>query len=190
MSKRWLRTSVALGGGAALLVVAATAAFAATNQVKNGSFENPVGNVSYVSPSTIGPWHVTAGSVDVVNSACVGCGIAPAAGAQSLDLNGSDAGTISQTIKLPSGGNYLISFKLAGNPNCDLGPKQLAVKWNGTTVMTPTFNTTGHTPGSPGWVMNQITVTGAAGSATLAFSSLTPGTLCGPALDAISVKHL
>jgi hypothetical protein len=155
--------------------------------VKDGGFEMPVGFVEYTAPATIRQWSVTAGSVDVVTN--IAGGWVPFAGQQSLDLNGIVSGTIQQSLILPNTGSYKISYKLAGNPSCGALIVKLKVLWNGSTVQSRSFDTTGHTPASPGWTGRTVTVPGTAGPATLAFVSASGGS-CGAALDSITVKQV
>lgn len=159
----------------------------AANVVKNGGFEKPVSQVpvrTVAAPKKIGPWQVTAGSVDVVT----GSYWPPAAGSQSLDLAGNAPGAIQETLTLPTSGTYKIAFKLAGNPDCGAQTVQIAVVWNGVSVKTFSFDTTGHTDGDLGWVGKSVKVAGAAGAATLGFQNLSAGS-CGATLDAITAKQ-
>jgi len=182
-------TASQAGNGNYLAATPVTQQFSITgpNLVKDGSFELPVGFVTYTAPASIKQWSVTAGSVDVVFYA-VG-GWAAYSGQQSLDLAGNGPGTIQQPLTLPRTGTYKISYKLAGNPWCGAIKVKLDVLWNGSLAQEKSFDTTGGTPEAPGWVGRSVTVPGTAGPATLTFTSVKPGT-CGPALDSISVKQV
>jgi hypothetical protein len=160
----------------------------AVNLVLNGGFEKPQvdgGIREFGTAERIGAWAVGTGSVDVVGKSIVQA----AKGKQSLDLNGSGPGAITQRLSLPYDASYQISFLLAGNPGCGDELMPFQVWWNGIAVLDGKFDTTGHTPDSPGWLTTLITVTAGTGPATLAFTSNTAGS-CGPALDSIAVTQL
>jgi pseudomonalisin/xanthomonalisin len=169
--------------------VPVTQTFFATgpNLVFDNGFELPAGFLEYTAPSKIRKWSVTAGSVDVVTNTTGGW--VAAAGSQSLDLNGVGPGTIEQVLTLPTTGNYMIRFKLSGNPTCGGRATKLNVLWNGAVAQSYTFNTTGHTAAAPGWVVKSLTVPGTAGPATLRFASTTAGS-CGSALDIVTVRQV
>jgi len=80
----------------------------------------PAGAFStFTTGQSIGPWTVTAGSVDLI-----GPGFwAAADGDQSLDLDGTSAGTVSQTFATTPGTTYTVSYALAGNPARRPGPE-------------------------------------------------------------------
>jgi hypothetical protein len=108
---------------------------------------------------------------------------------QSLDLAGDQPGAIIQQLNLPATGTYQIRFTLAGNMDCAPARKTVGVLWNGSSVLSKTFNTTGHTPEVPGWKGISVTVPGFAGTASLEFTNLTAGS-CGAALDTVSVRQV
>lgn len=66
---------------------------------------------TFSSGKLIGPWKVDSGSVDVN----VGYYSTPPASGNSVDLNGSAAGSISQTVKLVPGKTYTLTFLMSGN---------------------------------------------------------------------------
>lgn len=175
--------------GDGVVVISWTVAVLGPNLVRNGGFEKPVvpggnGYIEVFAGGKLGPWTVTAGSVDVDASDWV-----PAAGAQSLDLAGDQPGAIIQQLNLPATGTYQIRFKLAGNMDCAPARKTVGVLWNGSAVVSKTFNTTPHTPADPGWKSISVTVPGFAGPASLAFTNLSAGS-CGAALDAVTVRQV
>ena len=102
----------------------------------NGSFETGTyvdGGAGFEQlnagdPSLDG-WTVDAGSVDWIGTYW------PAQdGAMSIDLSGSDAGTLSQTFVTTIGNTYTVSFVLSGNPAGDPAVKTLDVSATGGTV--------------------------------------------------------
>jgi choice-of-anchor C domain-containing protein len=179
----------ALAGAAVVVALGAlTTAALAANLVGNGGFESPKltgGFSEFFSGQTIGgAWHVDSGSADVVYTTT----LAAAKGHQSLDLDGSSAGAISQVIHTAAGSAYKVAFKLAGNPLCSPIVKTLSVRWNGSEIGHFTFDTTGKTPASMGWVGRSAVGHATAATSTLAFVSLdSPAPGCGPELDAVKV---
>ena len=104
----------------AILFVGLGAGNAIAEQIVNGGFEQPVTatfiELSAPDSSTIPGWTIMSGSVDVVNAVGNGYDVGPAyQGAQYLDLNGYDAGTIAQTFATTPGVTYLLSFAYANN---------------------------------------------------------------------------
>src|SRR5690349_20593009 len=100
---------------AALLVLLPLALPASAAAFSDGNFETPVVAppfVTFTSPATIGPWSVTSGSVDLVNSYWQA-----ADGVQSVDLSGTSAGTICQVFDTPQGGLVTVTFALSHNPD-------------------------------------------------------------------------
>jgi choice-of-anchor C domain-containing protein len=172
---------------AALLAVGAAVpatASAAANLVQNPSFETPdagSGFSTFGTGADIDGWTVTAGSVDVLGTTWQAVD-----GAQSLDVSGNGPGTVSQTLATSAGTEYTVSYALAGNPQCGPAVKEIEVDWNDTAADTESFDTTGHSTSSMGWVTKTFTATASSSSTTIAFKSLT-SSACGPALDDVSV---
>jgi choice-of-anchor C domain-containing protein len=108
----------------------ASASAQAANLIMDGDFNNT--NATFVdvaSVSTIGPWHVTSGSVDLIGGYWQSpSGPNASAGGTngSIDLNGSGPGTISQSFTTQVGKEYALTFDLSGNP--DGGPATKMVK--------------------------------------------------------------
>jgi hypothetical protein len=105
---------------AALMGVAGQAA-ASTNLLANGGFEDVTGAVYQgwggytfgAGFSTLPGWTVDFGSVDVTTNAS---GWSPAAeGQDSLDINGWEAGQISQSFSDVAGATYTVSFDYSRN---------------------------------------------------------------------------
>lgn len=162
----------------------ATQSTVTTQLVTNGGFENPdLGGSGYLTlaagPSLYG-WAVEAGSVDVIGSYWPS-----AAGHQSLDLNGSGPGVISQSLETQSGQAYSLQFALAGNPTTG-GAKAVEVWWGSVLVDTISVDTTPYSTSNMGWVSRSYAVNATSSATQLRFKSLTANQ-GGVTLDAISV---
>ena len=139
-----------------------------------------------VNSGTIGPWTVGLGGVDWISSYWV-----PEEGDGSVDTAGNAPGSLSTMLNTIAGQTYTLSFYLAGNPDGGNAVKRLEVQV-GTVNQVFTFNTTGHTKTSMGWVLESVSFV-ASGNDTLTFTSL--DTLVtgapspyGAALDGVSVS--
>ena|SRR2546421_5948490 len=156
--------------------------------VRDGGFEkpivtnNPKGFREYNAGQSFRTWTVASGSIDLIGTYWVS-----AHGAQSVDLDGSNAGTIYQDLSTISGTNYSLSFALAGNPVCAPTVKQMQVWWGSTLVATLSFDTTGHSTTNMGWRYHTYKVQATSAVTRLSFASLTQSA-CGPALDSVTVK--
>jgi choice-of-anchor C domain-containing protein len=163
----------------------AGAAAAHPGILRNGNFEIPAikrGTVrTYQAPGHLRHWHVTAGSIDLLDRVWRN-----GRGWQSIDLSGFDAGTIAQSVPTVAGQTYVLRFAMAGNP--DGGPpiKQMRVRWGSDVVAEPEFDTTGRNDRDMGWAYLTYRVTADAATMTLSFESLTDG-MFGPALDDVTV---
>jgi len=194
--------SVAVGtvltGAATLGGVGISVAWADTNLVVNGSFEDPpVTAVTYYDSTTapgITGW--TVGATGSVEQDPILSNTWPADdGNISVDLSGdTSAGSISQDVPTTSGTQYTLSFALGGNPNCNIygsNPvKVLGVYWDGSQLATETFDSTNSGPSAMNWAHYSLTVTGDSSAATteLEFADLTSGDgTCGPVIDSVSV---
>ena len=132
---------------------------------------------------TIGPWTVGSGSVDWITGYWQ-----PAEGNGSVDLSGNTDGSISTILNTVVGQAYTVNFYMAGNPdNPAVGPtiKTLDLQ-AGSLDETFIFDTTGHTLGSMGWVLETAVFTATSTQTTLTFTSQA-GTAYGPALDGVTV---
>ena len=179
------RLAVAL---TALIATAASgSALRAQNLVTDGSFENPAlpSSASFttiLAGNSFGAWTVTSGSIDLIRTYW-----APSDGFQSVDLNGSAAGTISQNIATSNGQRYTLRFNIAGNPDGAFD-KTMRVWWGAQDLGTFTFTQAGWTKTNMGW--QTITLTGllaTSGSTTLRFAAVTSGAI-GIALDNVTVN--
>ncbi|MES3032114.1 MAG: choice-of-anchor C family protein [Patescibacteria group bacterium] len=175
---------------ASLLVVTpgALAAIVGTN----GSFElgtdpGVFSNLLTGDSASVTDWTVNAGSLDYI-----GTYWQAADGARSIDLNGSSAGSISQTLVTVPGATYVVHFSLSGNP--DVGPSAKVLRVSATSG-TPasqdfTYDTSvkGNTLADMKWESNTYTFVASSTSTTLTFGSQVEGA-AGPALDKISVEE-
>ena len=170
------------GTGAALAAPAAS-------HFDDGSFETPrVAANTFVNlgtGGTIGPWKVTAGNVDLI-----GDGFWQAAeGDQSVDLNGGNAGAVSQTFTTVPGKRYTVRYSLAGNPGVG-GPamKTGKVLVDGQNFQNFSFDTTGKTMANMGYVTREVSFVATGATTTLTFASTLSGAY-GPVIDDVSVRH-
>ena len=173
-----LKASVA---GVSFLALTA-AAQASTNLVGDGSFSEGAGVGSFsttLAGGNIGAWSVASGSVDLIGTYWA----APTG--YSIDLDGNSPGAISQDLSLASGG-YLLTFSLAGNPDGGSAIKSVEVAIDGV-PHDFTFNTTGQTRNSMGWVTESLYFSNTAATTTLSFTSKDDGGPYGAALADISV---
>lgn len=113
------------------LIAASTGAQAA-NLILDGDFNNSNATFSTVTAvSTIGPWHVTAGSVDLIGGywqSPSGPNASAAGTNGSIDLNGNAPGTLSQSFATQIGKTYEVTFDLSANPDGGPAVKSTKVK--------------------------------------------------------------
>ena len=192
------RSNLCLGVVAALLsglltVLPAQAASAATgvtvpdeNLIQNGGFEAPsiaTALQQIDSPANVGEWRVTEGSVDVKRTTWQ-----PAAGLQSLDLNGCSAGRIAQTVLVTAHQQYELRFSYAGNPGT-AAEKPFHVEIDGVSTVQLSFDTSSTTTSDMGWLPGSLVFTPLQNSVEVAFASKIDG-CAGPAIDEVSLKAL
>ena len=179
----WVASFMTLSSGQALAAV----------DISNGSFE--AGTHGDGPFDTLGPgstaitgWTIESGTID-----WIGTYWQPAGGNRSVDLNGGDAGTISQTLMTSVGVTYEVKFALSGNP--EGGPtenvKTLLVSASGADPIQYTFDTavSGNSLMNMNWVTETYTFVATSPSTALRFASTTPGRV-GPALDRVEVSEV
>lgn len=163
-----------------------TVAISNTSIIQNGDFEEPVISpntlVEYSKGQSFQNWVVASGSVDLIGGYWIS-----EHGAQSIDLDGSNAGTIYQDVPTSSGASYTLSFYLAGNPVCAPAVKKMQVKWGSTLVATVSFNTAPYSVSHMGWKEYSYSIRSTGPITRLSFVSLTQS-LCGPALDNVVIN--
>jgi choice-of-anchor C domain-containing protein len=132
---------------------------------------------------SIDGWKVDAGSVDWIGDLWT----APD-GAMSIDLSGSDEGTLSQTFETTIGNTYTVSFLMSGNPSGGVPVKTLNVSATGGSPASYSHDTTGTDLTSMAWTAETYTFLATSAITTLSFISTTDGEF-GPALDAVAVTE-
>ncbi|MFJ8626102.1 choice-of-anchor C family protein [Kitasatospora sp. NPDC093550] len=160
----------------------------ALSHFDDGSFETPKAPANaftgLAAGQTIGPWRVTAGSVDLI-----GAGFWQAAeGDQSVDLNGGGAGTIAQTFTTAPGTTYSVTYALAANPEGGPAVKTGRALIDGQDFQDFSFDSTGKTKAAMGYVGRQFSFVAQNSSTTLTFTSTVAGAY-GPVLDNVQVKE-
>lgn len=160
------------------------------NFVEDGDFTvPPVSGIfaTEVSPTTIGPWNVTSGSVDLIGNYWQ----APFNVGNSVDMDGNSPGAISQSLSL-NPGQYVLNFALSGNPDGGSPVKTLEVLIGGLSK-TFTFDTSAaqNTRNNMGYVLESIVfdVTGVgAQSELLSFISQDSSGAFGAVIGDVSVN--
>ncbi|WP_328958685.1 choice-of-anchor C family protein [Kitasatospora purpeofusca] len=189
-SRTRLAAVALLVAGATVLAAPAQAAGGnrALSRFDDGSFETPKAPANSFTPlaagQTIGPWSVASGSVDLI-----GAGFWQAAeGNQSLDLNGSNAGTVTQSFTTVPGTTYSVIYSLAGNPAGAPALKTGRALIDGQNFQDFSFDVTGRTFAAMGYVGRQFTFVAQNASTTLGFTSTIAGAY-GPVVDNVQVKE-
>lgn len=154
----------------------------------NGSFElgtvNPAASSIRldVGSQSITGWTVINKKVDYIGTLWQ-----RADGSRSVDLDGSEAGGITQTFDTLAGQQYAVSFFLAGNPDSGPAIKTLQVSAAGISSVY-TFDSTGKTRANMGYLPQQFAFTATQAATTLAFTSLTSPQGWGPVIDNVQVS--
>ncbi|MFN8121539.1 MAG: choice-of-anchor C family protein [Thermoleophilia bacterium] len=156
--------------------------------VTNGGFETPAPTGPMAPDWEDLTADFTGWTLDSGTVAIVGPYWAPAAGNQSLELNGGSPGSVSQALGTTAGATYRITFRMAGNTDGGPAVKTLRVNWGGTALRTVRFDTTGNSAGAMGWTTVVLEATAAGPATHLQFQSLTPGQY-GPVIDEVSVTE-
>jgi hypothetical protein len=164
----------------------------AQNLVQNGGFETPgiVGSAATLGgcPPAMFVWCVSQGNIDLVRSRWQ-----PGEGNQSVDLNGTEPGSIYQDLATTAGQEYDLTFLFSGHPEGD-PVKTMHIFWDGTDLGTFAW-IVGPTQSFADMLWSPLTLTVLATSATtrLEFRSTTttpcagPDPSCGFAIDGVSV---
>lgn len=190
---------VAILALSALVAFAPRLAAAAPGDLINGGFEQPaVANGSFsefgqgntrIPDSTSTPgWTIASGNVDVTDKNLLG-GYPVHSGSQSLDLNGTTAGTIYQDVATIPGHTYQLTFYLSGYAS-DAAVKTLTVS-AGSSNQNFAFTPTPGQGGNQAFVQEGLTFTAAPNttSTRIRFASRTSGSY-GPQLDDVSVSDI
>lgn len=159
----------------------------------NGSFEAPPGGSgpAFVFPPgvSVGGWTVAAASIAHLG----GAPWVAADGFSFMGLNANEAaplpGAIYRDVATVAGQSYALRFAYAGDPTAGPVVKNLAAAWNVDALGQFSFDTSGFTPESLGWVYTNFTVVGT-GNDRLGFASLLIGTASGPFVDDVALAPL
>jgi choice-of-anchor C domain-containing protein len=188
----------------AFSVAAAIAVFTpsgrAQNLVTNGSFESPFIDGQFASYQGIDAVSLSSWVVDQVGTSVdhIAGLWQDADGSQSMDLNGTEAGSIYQDLATTAAQQYKIRFALAGNP-FGIENKRLEVRWDGAQIADLTFVQSVYGTDNMGWTYHEFVATAGDNSTRLTFNSLTPAmqgeggfvfAWYGPALDDVSVTPI
>ncbi|HTS22703.1 MAG TPA: choice-of-anchor C family protein [Casimicrobiaceae bacterium] len=168
------------------------AASAAAAPFSNGSFEaasvDPGSNFITLpaGDTSIASWVVVTGNIDFI-----GTYWQAADGNNSVDLVGNqNVGAIAQTFDTIPGSTYRVSFALAGNPEGPPTIKPLTVTVAGVT-QNYSFDITGHSDPSMGYVTQSFDFVATGTSSTLQFTSDTGTDCCwGAVIDNVTVVLL
>ncbi len=175
----------------ALTLVAALALVgqAKADQVVDGGFETPSvggGFQNFTAGQMIdGGFTVRTGSVDVVAASFF-----PAfAGTQSLDLDGSSPGSITQVLATTAGTSYTFSFEYSNNPFVAFGATSPATATFSLGGLTGVVSHMGATVANMGYMLFTTTFVATSASTTLTFTSTDgPTSNGGIVLDAVSLN--
>ncbi|MBC6994172.1 choice-of-anchor C family protein [Neolewinella lacunae] len=159
----------------------------AGQNIVNGDFENaqfqlltPFRQVIPGGDGVIG-WSVESGNIDYIGSYWT-----PSSGNRSIDLNGSESGSISQSFATQIGKEYYIKFDFAGNPVCDSPLEKVLEVSVGSTREVYLFNTSARSINDLGWEPRVFTFTAVAAVSSVRFLSKNGG-FCGPAIDNVEL---
>ena len=171
---------------AGLLGAMAAASPASAVTLINGSFEQGTAPGSFTTVSAgqtnITGWTVGgAGGVDYIGSYWQAQD-----GSRSIDLSGTRAGSISQTLSTVIGQQYLVKFFLAGNPDGGGAVKLIVSSIGGAEPQIDTFSTVGSSRQNMNWTQVSYLFTAFSSASTLTFASGTNNAY-GPAIDNVTV---
>jgi hypothetical protein len=136
----------------------------ATNLIKGGSFEAPVAKTWQVVSAggkLPGGWKVQKGNIDYGKYQATGHCQSPCAfeGVQFLDLCGSGAGRLQQTVPTKVGTSYILSYAINGHQHCGLATKTMKVFVGSKLIALETFKRSGKWQDhSHEWVLRAHTV--------------------------------
>lgn len=166
---------------AAVLLVAAGAAHAGVDLIKNGNFEkNGLNPGNWAVTHTLDGWTVGGEGVEVRN------GVAGAAkyGKNYLELDAYSNSWISQTIETVAGAQYDLTFYYAARENTAASTNGIDVFWNGKLlehVAQDNFTSTTN------WIKHDLSMFAAGNLSTLQFRASGISDSYGGSLDNVSV---
>ena len=181
------------------ILAAVTACFgvcsAQANLLNNGSFETAIGCDGPVAPgsvTTLAGWTVVSGNIDNFSRTCFNT--VPADGDWAIDLTGTAAGKITQTVATQAGQSYTLGFWFGGNPGISNysfsdGPiKSMNVLLDGSFLAYFSVDTTGKIDtADPSWSYKTLNFVADSNSTSIAFQSLDTYGAFGPYLDGVSL---
>ena len=158
------------------------------NLIRNGDFEKDGVLSQYKDLDAGAPgvsyWHITRGSVGLTGKYW-----RASHGVSSIELNGRNAGVLSQNFTTTPGQRYEVSFYATANPQTPPAIRPLLrVTIAGMSKVMP-VSQTGSTPDFMNWKLYTILFTAHSPTSKLEFSSETAGD-CGPCIDNVSVKSV
>ncbi|RKG98600.1 DUF642 domain-containing protein [Corallococcus sp. CA053C] len=150
------------------------------NVATNGGFEaNAIGNFNYVQlnagSTALPPWTIT-GSIKVLKNPYK----VPAGGVQSIDLNGSSAGSVTQYVPTVVGGGYTLSFYVSNSPGCTTVSRSMDIAYDTRTASTSNASAT--------WSLRTYTFNATTTSTLIKLTSTSGGVGCGLAIDNLTVN--
>lgn len=174
------------------LAMVAMVSSAQANLILNGSFETGTDPGIFTTLGTGSPnisnWTVGSGTIDYIGTYWTA-----ADGSRSIDLNGTSAGSVSQSFATTPGQSYHVTFDMAGNPDNLPNVKTLVASAGSVSLLPFSFNVTTlpSTHGNMGWVLESFDFIAGGASTTLIFaSSGDPQGAYGPTLDQVSVNAI
>ncbi len=179
-----------------IFAAAVAAAIHSTNAqiIINGGFESP-DTPTYIrigaGQNTIAPWVVGLDSVEVGDAVGNGFLVGPAfEGAQSLDLNGTGRGRLTQAFATTPGSLYTVTFAYTDNYFVPSPPASATVRlFDGLgDRLNQTITHTGAVAGNFNWTVFNGQFTALQNTTRLEFTSLTGGHSGGIMLDAVQVS--
>jgi len=117
-----------------LFACVAASAFAQTNLIVNGSFEQPVVSPGgFIVVGSIPGWTTTVGSgIEVENNA-----VGPAfAGNQLVEMDSNDNSGMQQLVPTAAGQSYTLSVEYSPRPGVDVSSSGIEVRINGSVIDT------------------------------------------------------
>lgn len=159
----------------------------AENIVANPGFELPNDALSsYIFTKDVPCWNVV-GSEGVAEIDPPSVWTTPD-GVRSMDLNPNSPGAIAQTLQTTVGKPYRLSFSLAGNYTVAPAKKEVEIFWNGKSLGTQTFDTSGRSGSNMGWKTVTLDLPAPTAAQTeLRFNGKNTGS-GGPVIDAVKVE--
>jgi choice-of-anchor C domain-containing protein len=177
---------VGMAAGTLMLGVMITPAFAVGT---NGSFEFGSDPGMYttlnIGSTNINGWTINSGSIDYI-----GAHWEASDGIRSIDMNGNEKGSISQSFSTTLGARYKVTFDLSGNPDGDPNIKLLTVSAaSESKSFSYDINHEGTTRLDMKYAPQSFTFTATGINTTLTFASAIEG-YYGPVLDKVVVEQM